>query len=391
MRAADGHLPAAGGRDEPLHGRALTRAPALVGLLALGCGAPVEESTSGRLRVLETWGWAGSNGRIAMSVVPEPGETRLLATAIPVDPTLDCYVRQLEVPGAGAVYDFSAELDSDRRRSNAGYVSDIATLNWPITPSDVPLVPGRSHQVQFGVATDALVPTPGWLRMAVVLAGDDGLPTRTLAVDLVLYGRIADDPALRDATDGAIERWRVLYETVGIDLAVTSRTLDGPVLPPPNAPEGGELWDRIAATGPLDAVHVVVAPDEGSSDRGVVGVSGDIPGPLVPSRRTGIRIVPERLCGVDGACGPADVRMFGEVMAHEVGHFLGLFHPVEQDWGRWDALSDTVECDALLPCEQALGTNVMFPYPVCTVDGCVPQTALTEQQGDVLTGWVGVQ
>ena len=77
-------------------------------------------------------------------------------------------------------------------------------------------------------------------------------------------------------------------------------------------------------------------------------------------------------------------------MAHETGHFLGLFHPVETDYDLFDAIDDTSECSLRTECEDLLGSNLMFPYPVCTFASCVTQDQLTSGQSDVLQQNVGV-
>ena len=50
--------------------------------------------------------------------------------------------------------------------------------------------------------------------------------------------------------------------------------------------------------------------------------------------------------------------MFGETMAHEIGHYMGLYHPVEASYNYWDALEDTVECGTWNACETQLGQQL---------------------------------
>ena len=83
--------------------------------------------------------------------------------------------------------------------------------------------------------------------------------------------------------------------------------------------------------------------------------------------------------------------MLGESIAHEVGHYLGLLHPVAQDFGHWDSLSDTSACTSQAECEAEMSGNLMFPYPVCDDEGtCVPQIGLTDDQARVIQRYVGV-
>ena len=92
------------------------------------------------------------------------------------------------------------------------------------------------------------------------------------------------------------------------------------------------------------------------------GISGGIPGPPRPGTpRSGVAVSVE-LAGND-----SDV--LAHVMAHEGGHFLGLFHTVEF-FGAEDPLPDT-------PTGGESQTNLMHP----SVGG---ETGLTEQQSQVM-------
>jgi len=81
----------------------------------------------------------------------------------------------------------------------------------------------------------------------------------------------------------------------------------------------------------------------------------------------------------------------GETMAHEGGHYLGLFHPVEFSYDDWDAISDTPECASETDCDETLGTNLMYPYPVCDYyyTSCVKQDQLTDGQTGVWQRYIG--
>jgi len=81
---------------------------------------------------------------------------------------------------------------------------------------------------------------------------------------------------------------------------------------------------------------------------GVIGIAGGIPGPkLNGSPVSGVMVDYD----FDNAAA------VGQVTAHELGHYLGLYHTVEQGGGQWDIISDTLECPGS-------GTN-----SVCTTEG----------------------
>jgi hypothetical protein len=92
---------------------------------------------------------------------------------------------------------------------------------------------------------------------------------------------------------------------------------------------------------------------------GVLGVSAGIPGAagVHGSQGTGLVFSADNLSGRGG---PA---LVGQTLAHEVGHFIGLFHTSEQQGGGQDQLADTPSCDTrntpLQSCPDA--GNLMFP------------------------------
>jgi hypothetical protein len=92
--------------------------------------------------------------------------------------------------------------------------------------------------------------------------------------------------------------------------------------------------------------------------------AGGIPGPLGlhGTGSSGIAIATDMMTG--------DPERLGRTLAHELGHFLGLFHTSEADGSVYDGLQDTPECrvdrdlngDGLEPseCADAGADNLMF-------------------------------
>ena len=67
----------------------------------------------------------------------------------------------------------------------------------------------------------------------------------------------------------------------------------------------------------------------------------------------------------------------GIVFAHEVGHYLGLYHTSEQNGFSFDPLQDTPECGRIsASCPDV--NNLMFPFAGIT------HTEVSDEQGFVV-------
>lgn len=189
----------------------------------------------------------------------------------------------------------------------------------------------------------------------VVLAPGGGVPDAATA---------AQDAALQAVLRGAAD----IYHLAGISLnvvryqnlgpaerqqfAIIRNETDVPALFRTSTPPGESVDDVLTLN--LFVVQQILL-GEGN----VLGISGGIPGPA----------------GVHGfgtsgvvmtAAVVADPEIGSQTLAHEMGHFLGLFHTTEVDAVMADDLTDTPECPADawrrpdLPCPDF--PNLMFPY-----------------------------
>ncbi len=121
--------------------------------------------------------------------------------------------------------------------------------------------------------------------------------------------------------------------------------------------EAGEMFLTSADFPDRRALNVYCLEGFEAPLNPVVGLSGGIPGPAFNGTRdSGIamRMEPFLRC-------PDCLEAYGSLFAHEIGHYIGLYHTTEADRERWDPISDTPECD-----EPSLNTcpdydYVMFP------------------------------
>lgn len=95
---------------------------------------------------------------------------------------------------------------------------------------------------------------------------------------------------------------------------------------------------ELSAGANNTAVNLFFVSDIDSSDGELEGLSGGIPGPLGMhgTGSSGIVFATDMMQG--------DPLAMGRTLAHELAHFLGLFHTSEADGSAHDPLDDTAEC-----------------------------------------------
>ncbi|MEZ4317351.1 MAG: hypothetical protein R3F61_07595 [Myxococcota bacterium] len=366
------------------------RAWMLVITALAGCGTPWIEEIDGGMRRLTTTLDTNGSGNLKAIVRPYVGDSSMLVTVQPLDDLQDCHIRTLQV-GADVPFRADQEVVSDQARTNAGYIGHAVTLNWPIAEDDGFLRPNANYKVQAGIVDSTLVYTRGQARVSALLKQDADFSSGTLHVNVIYAGDTGSDSEIVEATDAAFAIWRNIYEAAGIELDL--QLFDYPptaVLAPPGQGDADAYRD-ISASAPFGSVNLVIVRELSAGFEDVFGFSGDIPGPLVPSGRSAVAVSAALHAGGDGRFSAAEIQILAETMAHETGHYLGLFHPVETTFDSWDALADTPDCGSELNCLQSLGTNVMFPFPICDAVSCVPQTGISPQQGGVMNRYTGVR
>lgn len=351
-------------------------------VLAAACNEPWIEREEAGLRVLEATRTShGTVGRVRSTVDVLDGETALAITAAPPSPERVVFL-WAKAPSGELVYDVDAEWAADRNKTGARFVADVLSLNWPIRDDDAPLVPGSWRLDAGAVGTNDNYRAGVDVPLTLVLKSDPDFAAGALRARVVYLGNVADDAEIVEATEAAVAWWQDIYAAVGIDVEVRYDRFDSDELPQQFGEGSEQLYTDVSSGTDLrEVTALVVRAIDGLP--GVHGVAGGVPGFLVPSSRSVVLIATDPSAGSDLRFNPEEKRLLGETMAHEVGHWLGLFHPVEAEWDGWDALDDTPECDSRSSCITELGTNLMFPAPVCGDDGCLGQETVTEDQAAV--------
>lgn len=363
--------------------------PAWLVLLA-ACHTAWTEDAVGDVRLLSVSRTSSLTAHTKVDVELQPDDTSLALTCrTPSDTT--CFVwRVLDPDGEERLFaqDWWAAAEN---RTTAPFADHVTTLLFPLDAEDAPLSAGWW-------TFDLRTKEPGDpIDVAVAVRADPDPSSGTVAVDVNVDDDLATDARLNGIAT-AIARWRDdIYRPNGLDLDAEVYTAD---LPNSLAPPGQDdlaTYEALAVASARDRVQVVIV-EQISEQSGVLGIAGGIPGPITPTGASAVTVSWTESAGRDGALSALEARLLGETMAHEVGHYLGLFHPIELPTDGdavtfTDALADTPDCTRFSRCIAVLGANVMFPAPVCDQAdngdcvGFVEQVELTPSQSGTAGSW----
>ncbi len=138
------------------------------------------------------------------------------------------------------------------------------------------------------------------VNLKVLTRRDLDLSSGTLKVNIFYVGAIGSDPDFKAATRASLNIFRSVYGGAGIGLDVTEREIDGPALVP-NPYDGSSLFLSAARqAGDTPAVNIFIAGDLEGFEGQVYGISGGIPGPAIPTTRSGDVASMITSAGLDG-------------------------------------------------------------------------------------------
>lgn len=348
----------------------------------------VEDSGASALSMRSERRNTGASGEIAVTVSVR-GHRSLMVVANS-DSAARVSVLSVIDPRGTTVFRWQDWYNEPRKLTNAIFAERTGTsFNWPVRAEDPALIDG-DYTVNIGTyRTDGRTSRPNVdLDVTTIVSGDRDLERGRVRVAMIWANGLSTNAALVSATERAVAHWRAVWGAAGMDLDVryVSSTI-APALPYPSAMTGDLFLQASALT--MDGEVPVLIGETVNNDSSQYGVAGHIPGPIVRSPLRAIVVGWLSNAGNDGVFSDNDVQLYGEVFAHEVGHYVGLFHPVERMYNAWDSLSDTVECRTEANCNAMLGTNLMFPYSICDMSGCLSTTILTPQQRGVMQRYTG--
>jgi len=326
---------------------------AWVGAGALGCGddAPLHD-----LSTVEPFDFGdlpldqkGRSAELTLEVPPDAVSVTLVAHS-----PLAADVLMRVIDPAGEL--ITSDREGCASMSGASRILSQASTTVAMLPNgdELPLAVG-TYKIRVRPAdsyVDCAYPAPqgsvpislrGLWKKVPMQGGRQGpLRGQRLAVNVFLVG---DVPHNRQLDEG-LQRMRSLYAKAGIDLGAPSIiSIDGANgarfarLALDEAGPERELM-KLSAMAPQDGVNIFVVKEITFGAGYIVfGVAMGIPGtPERGSERSGL-VVSSIILDPKHY----DSNFAGNVMAHETGHFLGLYHSTEA-YGMSDQISDTPNC-----------------------------------------------
>ncbi len=353
----------------------------MIGLLLVACVAHVDfTDPDGHFRAaygaLDVDSWsetASSNGE---TIVPIEVASDTASFLVTVTSSARPVLETLVAPDGTVVLDAAEWAVSDETLVGA-FDGDrrTAVLNWPVRGIDGPLA--------VGTWTAQFAGDPGTsVDLAIHRKTDDDLAAGVVTVRLAFAdGLYSND--VREGIGTAVAGWQALWAPHGLEVVATEHEtqLDPAMDFVANGdPSIQAFAEEFAGRGEL----VVVIGDVVTIKPSVFGTSAGTPGTVLPTDYNFVAIAWGNAAGFDGLLNGDEPDVLAVTLAHEVGHYMGVPHPVEIDWAHWDALEDTSDCNSESACESSLGDNVMFP----TLSSDAP-SELTPQQVEVLHRYVG--
>jgi hypothetical protein len=254
----------------------------------------------------------------------------------------------------------------------------VNALPYPTRGADVSLVNGTYRHTLFvnraGVA--------GTVNGTVIAKNDSNLFRGVLRVNVFLVGS-ASQAAESDIIT-ALNVFSTIFADPVVDVNLNVRIFDSnasPILPDPT--DGSPFYlQEITRSGVQDlALNVFIGDSIEDFSESLLGISAGIPGAAIPTVRSVVVISLLAHQGVDGVLSPQETVLMGETIAHEAGHYLGLWHVIELGFGASDPLEDTPTCTTFSECiTSGAAVNLMFPSPVFDIN----QQTLTNDQAEVL-------
>ena len=294
------------------------------------------------------------------------------------------YVNPVKVtaPNGQVVFDARDPLKSDLK--TVAYLPGLYALQFPNAPR-LNLIPGQ-YEILLAANPITTVKVDALIKRQNGVAQGASLPLVFLFTRqrYVNAQTAPSDARFREALSVFTE----IYLAAGIQIGPVSyvdlQGADAEALAVPDDEQLNELFAK-ANDSESTGLHFLMVDHFNFTGGGtVLGVSGGIPGPPahpgLAKRGVAVALAYPQLGGVK----------LGGTMAHEAGHYLGLYHTGERDGLSFDPLIDTPECNLTADldgdrivsnaeCQGRGNDNLMF-----WTQGEVPRVKVSNDQRFVL-------
>ncbi len=245
----------------------------------------------------------------------------------------------LTEPDGTLIYDGDASGNTFR----ASFLDDAVPVLSPITP-ELPLQSGTyAANIWLGGGQPKSVNCEAVYKVASV--GNSA----SVQLELVFVGvpdldatSAKDDPSFQAAIAQLETEWATAGVTVSTIYSDFSGSADTYAVVNVSGDDYSEFNDLLRTSNPVSdkAVTVFLVEELTIDGTTVLGLAAGPPGAstLHGTSKSGAIITT-----IDLASAPEDV---GKIIAHEVGHFMGLYHTSEKTGQTHDPLADTPECPA---------------------------------------------
>ena len=220
------------------------------------------------------------------------------------------------------------------------------------------------HAAGTGLSPDTLTPL---VYYKTNISAQQTMQVNLLVVLGVIPGISDDASAAADPEiQGAIQLLRNVYETqVGLTLEVAvSVVADASFVGIDSETEQNLLLSSFPVNATNDALNLFIVGNLNYVPTSVIGLSTGVPGPFNLQRTILSGTLAEYQADGTGS-------VLGYILAHEFGHYLGLWHTSQTNSARTqiighDPIADTAECPAVIPggninnCMDR--SNLMFPF-----------------------------
>ena len=176
----------------------------------------------------------------------------------------------------------------------------------------------------------------------IITRRGDGALRSVIDLNVIIVGETVVDPTELDQALRVVDRvWAGSGDGPAVGEVRTFMIPGQTFLPYDDSPT---LRGTLVDGAPANAVNLFVIQDY-LDEAGTLGEAGGIPGPigLQGVDQAGVIVSMDAHLAFNGR---TDTRLLGGVIAHEVGHQLGLFHTTESDGSSLETLADTPLCPA---------------------------------------------